>query len=93
MKVRYTRSELAIVSNNSKMAGYTKARWIRERSLKSVIKPKKFIYQEHKQLLKDISGVANNINQLTKKAHIGYLNQQLISENLIKISQLIDKLL
>lgn len=65
--VRFTRSEYFIVKNKAQKAGYKTTQYIRAMALEGRLVPR--LDGQEKELLLALAGMANNLNQLAKKAH------------------------
>jgi hypothetical protein len=67
--VRFSREEFDIIEKKAKQAGLTRASYLRESALfKKVIAPN-LSREEKKFIVRQLSGMGNNLNQLTKLAH------------------------
>ena len=65
--VRFTRAEYFIVKHKAKKAGYRPTQYIRQMAINGKIIAG--LSQEEKQFIRQLIGMANNFNQLTKMAH------------------------
>ena len=65
--VRFTNAEYLIVEEKAKMAGLKITQYIRQVALGGNVVSR--LNEEEKQLIRQLIGIANNLNQLTKKAH------------------------
>lgn len=65
--VRFTRSEYFIVKQKAKKAGYKITQYIRIMALEGQVIAR--LNPTEKELIPQLIGMANNLNQLTKKAH------------------------
>lgn len=65
--VRFTEQEYSIVKNKAEAAGYKLTVYIRQVAINGHVIAR--ISGEEKQQLKALAGIANNINQMAKKAH------------------------
>lgn len=65
--VRFTKSEYFIVRQKASKAGLKLSNYIRKMAIDGEVFAA--MNPEEKQLLKQLVGMANNINQITKKAH------------------------
>lgn len=73
INVVFDEIQYTIVIQNAQVANMTKTEWVRKSAILRKVIPR-FSVQELK-IFRDFSGVANNLNQLTKRAHeIGLLN-------------------
>ena len=92
LKVRYTFSELALIKQKAKETGLTTARYIRETSLDNPIRVKRFT-QEEKEQFRVLTGMANNMNQITKRYHVGDTTHLALIRTVSSIEELIKKML
>lgn len=69
--VRITPTERLAISGRARNAGMRISDWFRQSAKTSVIKPR--LSKEEASHLRTLSGMANNLNQLTKLAHTGGL--------------------
>ncbi|SFS60912.1 MobC family plasmid mobilization relaxosome protein [Sphingobacterium wenxiniae] len=69
--VRLTPTERLAISGRARNAGMRISDWFRQSAKTSVIKPR--LSKEEAGHLRNLSGIANNLNQLTKLAHTGGL--------------------
>ena len=67
--VRLTPTERLAFSGRARNAGMRISDWFRQSAKTSVIKP--ILSKEEASHLRTLSGMANNLNQLTKLAHTG----------------------
>ncbi len=65
--VRFTKSEYFIVKQKAKKAGYKITQYIRIMALEGHVTAR--LNPTEKELIPQLIGMANNLNQLTKKAH------------------------
>ena len=87
--IRFTKSEFYVVKQKAAKAGIGISSFIRQMAINGKIKP--LLDEEERQFVRQLIGVANNINQLTKKGHQeGFLTAVLMFE---KYRKLIDELL
>ena len=92
LKVSFTSVELAQIKEKSEATGRTTARYLRESGLNSQITTRRFTEEERNQY-RTLSGLANNINQLTKEYHAGSKNTDQIDTVLPLIGELMKKML
>lgn len=69
--VRLTPTERLAIASRARNAGMRISDWFRQSAKTSVIKPR--LSKEEASHLRSLSGMANNLNQLTKLAHTGGL--------------------
>src|SRR5690606_30579925 len=69
--VRITPTERLAIAGKARNAGMRISDWFRQSAKTSVIRPR--ISKEDASHLRTLSGMANNLNQLTKLAHTGGL--------------------
>jgi hypothetical protein len=69
VKVRLTATEHFFVKSKARDARMRMADWFRKAAVNAKIVP--LLSREDQELLHVITGMANNLNQLTKLAHIG----------------------
>lgn len=67
IRVRLTKTELFLIEQKSKKAGMKLSDWFRHAAKKAVVVNR--ITVEEMKLLRMLTGMANNLNQLTKMAH------------------------
>lgn len=65
--VRYNEKQYRILLDNSKNAGMKPSEWIRESSIKTLVKPR--FSPEDRKVLHVLAGISNNLNQLTALSH------------------------
>lgn len=65
--VRFTKAEYFIVKEKARKAGYKITQYIRVMALEGQVIAR--LNQHEKELIPQLIGMANNLNQLTKKAH------------------------
>ncbi len=65
--VRFTKAEYFIVKQKATKAGYKPTQYIRQMAINGKIIAR--LSQEEKQFIRQLIGMANNFNQLTKLAH------------------------
>ena len=87
--IRFTKSEYYVVKQKAAKAGIGISLFIRQMAINGKIKP--LLNEEERQFVRQLIGMANNINQLTKKGHQeGLLTAILMFE---KYKKSIDELL
>ncbi|WP_286850796.1 MULTISPECIES: plasmid mobilization protein [Sphingobacterium] len=69
--VRLTPTERLAIANRARNASMRISDWFRQSAKTSVIKPR--LSKEEASYLRTLSGMANNLNQLSKLAHTGGL--------------------
>ncbi|MBK1442567.1 plasmid mobilization relaxosome protein MobC [Parapedobacter sp. ISTM3] len=69
--VRLTPTERLAIANRAKSAGMVISEWFRKTARTAVVRPR--LSKEEASHLRTLSGMANNLNQLTKLAHTGGL--------------------
>ena len=92
--VRYGSLEYDIVCYRARQAGYRRlAEYVRQASVHAEVKQN--IIQRHNDAFRDMAGLCNNLNQLTKLAHAQGLSaiEVTIAELLPQIKTLINKLI
>ena len=92
--VRYGSLEYDIVCYRARQAGYRRlAEYVRQASVHAEVKQN--IIQRHNDAFRDMAGLCNNLNQLTKLAHAQGLSttEGAIAELLPQIKTLINKLI
>ena len=92
--VRYGSLEYDIVCYRARQAGYRRlAEYVRQASVHAEVKQN--IIQRHNDAFRDMAGLCNNLNQLTKLAHAQGLSttEGAIAELLPQIKTIINKLL
>ncbi len=67
--VRFSQEELSIIKVKAEKAGLTEASFLRESALGKKIVAPSFSQEEEKIIKRQIKGIGNNLNQLTKLAH------------------------
>ncbi|MET3112680.1 hypothetical protein AAKU52_000398 [Pedobacter sp. CG_S7] len=67
INVRFDETEFTLVLKNAKIANMNKSEWVRKSSIQKKVYPK--YSPDELKIFRDFSGVANNLNQLTKKAN------------------------
>ena len=87
--IRFTKSEFFVVKQKAAKAGIGISSFIRQMAINGKIKP--LLDEEERQFVRQLIGIANNLNQLTKKGHQeGFLTAVLMFE---KYKNSIDELL
>jgi hypothetical protein len=77
--VRFTKAEYYVVKQKAAKAGIGISLFIRQMAINGKIKP--LLDDEERQFVRQLVGMANNINQLTKKGHQeGFLTAVLMFE-------------
>lgn len=71
LRIRISASELFLIRSKAREAGMRPSTWIRQASRSAQIIPR--WSTEQMQLLRVLSGVANNLNQLARQANSGKL--------------------
>lgn len=69
--VRLTPTERLAIESRAKNAGMVISEWFRKTARTAVVRPR--LSKEEASHLRTLSGMANNLNQLTKLAHTGGL--------------------
>lgn len=89
--VRFTRAEFFVVKQNAAKAGIGISVFIRQMSTNGKIKP--LLDEEERRFVRQLIGMANNLNQLTKKGHQeGFLTAVLMFEKYkVLIEELLEK--
>jgi len=67
IRVRLTQTEHFLISEKAKKAGMTISEWFRRSAVKGKVLVR--VSTEDLKVLRTLSGMANNLNQLTKLAH------------------------
>ena len=90
--IRFTKSEFFVVKQKAAKAGIGISSFIRQMAINAKIKP--LLDEEERQFVRQLIGIANNLNQLTKKGHQeGFLTAVLMFEKYKKtIDELLEKL-
>ena len=90
--VRFTRVEYFAVKHRASKAGMKITLYIRQMALKGEVISR--LTEEKRQFVRQLVGMANNINQLTKKGHQeGFLTAVMMFEKYRKmIDELLEKL-
>ena len=65
--IRFTKSEFFVVKEKAAKAGIGISSFIRQMAINGKIKP--LLDEEERQFVRQLVGIANNLNQLTKKGH------------------------
>lgn len=91
INVRMTVSEYLTVSENADTLGITIPDFIRMKTTGRVL-PKKRISPEYRKLFIELGRIGNNINQLTKKVHLGMNNPTVLDEQLSELKRTLDVL-
>jgi hypothetical protein len=87
--VRFSKAEFYVVKQNAAKAGIGISLFIRQTAINGKIKP--LLDEEERQFVRQLVGMANNLNQLTKKGHQeGFLTAVLMFE---KYKNAMDELL
>ena len=65
--IRFTRVEYFIIRQKAAKAGVKASAYLREIAISGQVKPR--LSDEERQFVRQLIGMANNLNQLTKKSH------------------------
>jgi Bacterial mobilisation protein (MobC) len=90
LTVRFTQEEIAMIRNWSSATGYSSAYFVRLRTLNFELKPRLTI--EEIGLYRKLTGISNNLNQITKLGHLGDDIRLEVGQTLDIINQSIEKL-
>lgn len=71
LRIRMSATEIFLVRSKARGAGMRASTWIRSAARSAIIAPR--WSAEQMQLLRMLSGIANNLNQLAKQANSGRL--------------------
>ena len=90
--VRFTKAEYYVLKQKAAKAGIGISLFIRQMVINGKIKP--LLDEEERQFVRQLIGMANNLNQLTKKGHQeGFLTAVLMFEKYKNLMQeLLEKL-
>tara|TARA_R110000765_G_scaffold295818_3_gene390989 strand:- start:17719 stop:18159 length:441 start_codon:yes stop_codon:yes gene_type:complete len=91
INVRMTVSEYLTVSENASTLGVAIPDFIRLKTTGRVL-PRKRISPEDRKLFVEMGRIGNNINQLTKKVHLGMNNPPHLSSLLLELKSTLDVL-
>nr|WP_298994876.1 plasmid mobilization relaxosome protein MobC [uncultured Allomuricauda sp.] len=91
LNVRVTVKEYLIVAKNADTLGITIPDFIRMKVTGRVL-PRKRIAPEDRKFFIELGRIGNNINQLTKKVHLGMNNSPILIEHLSVIRSTLDTL-
>lgn len=93
INVRFDEQEYRMVLHNARMANMKKSEWVRKSAILKKITPR--YTPEQLKVFRDFTGAANNLNQLTKKAHQIGLSQMAheCQGTIDHINRCVDKLL
>ena len=79
--IRFTKSEFYVVKQKAAKAGIGISSFIRQMAINGKIKP--LLDEEERQIVRQLIGMANNLNQLTKQGHQeGFLTAVLCLKNI-----------
>ncbi len=87
--VRFTKSEYFIVKHKAEKAGLKISAYIRQMSINGKLMQR--LNEEERQFVRQLVGISNNLNQLTKKAHQAGIHS--IQINLEQFTNTINELL
>jgi hypothetical protein len=87
--VRFTKSEYFIVKHKAEKAGLKISGYIRQMSITGRLMQR--LNEEERQFVRQLVGISNNLNQLTKKAHQAGIHS--IKINLEAYTNIINELL
>lgn len=91
MNVRVTVKDYLIIAENAETLGVTIPDFIRMKTTGRVL-PRKRITPEDRKLFVALGRIGNNVNQLTKKVHLGMGNAPLLIEKLSEVKDTLDAL-
>lgn len=91
LNVRMTVKEYLIVAENAETLGITIPDFIRMKTTDRVL-PRKRIRPDNRKLFIALGRIGNNVNQLTKKVHLGMRNAPLLIEKLSEMKDTLDAL-
>ncbi|WP_431126270.1 plasmid mobilization protein [Flagellimonas flava] len=89
LNVRVTVKDYLIIADNADTLGITITDFIRMKVTGKVL-PRKRISPEDRKLFIELGRIGNNINQLTKKVHLGMCNAPLLIEKLSEVRDTLD---
>jgi len=89
--IRFTKSEFFVVKQKAAKAGIGISSFIRQMAINGKVQSP--LNEEERQFVRQLVGMANNLNQLTKKGHQeGFLTAVFMFENYKKfIDELLEK--
>jgi hypothetical protein len=87
--VRFTKSEYFIIKHKAKKAGLKITAYIRQMAINGKVMQR--LNEEERQFVRQLIGISNNLNQLTKKAHQQGINS--IKLNLEEYTNILSELL
>ncbi len=90
VRVRVTSAEARLLRSFADKHGITVSSFIREKILDHKLKPR--LTTEETAFLRGLIGMANNLNTITRKVHMGDATGMLLSEALLEIGDQIKKL-
>ena len=91
LNVRVTVKEYLIVAENAETLGITIPDFVRMKTTGRVL-PRKRIGPDNRKLFIALGRIGNNVNQLTKKVHLGMRNAPLLIEKLSEMKDTLDAL-
>lgn len=89
INIRYSVNEYLVVSDNANCLGISIADYVRRRTTGAVL-PRRKVLPEDRRLFVELSRVGNNINQLTKKIHMGNHYPKQLQNELIELKKLME---
>jgi hypothetical protein len=95
LKIRVTNVEEVMLRRKAKESGRTLSRYLRESGLGQdiQIQPVRILDQEEKERFRVLAGIANNLNQISKKYNQGERMHIELIRTLGQVQQIINKLI
>ena len=90
--VRLFQKEFAIIEKKAKQAGLTRASYLRKSALFKTVLAPNFSKGERKYIIRQLNGIGNNLNQLTKLAHERKISNSGIFAELDKLKVAVQEL-
>ncbi|CAH8281410.1 mobilization protein MobC [Mariniflexile fucanivorans] len=91
INVRMTVNDFLIVSDSANCLGIGIPEYIRRKTTGKAM-PRTKVTPHDRQLFVALSRIGNNLNQLTKKAHLGMHTPKLLQKELLELKETIDQL-
>jgi len=83
LELRLSEDEYGQIKENARMCGNTVGRFVRERSM-MIVEPRPSISENETQLLRELSSIGNNLNQIARQLNRG----ESVSPNVVERSNI-----
>lgn len=91
LNIRMTVNEYLIVSDNANALGIGIPDYMRRKAIGKVL-PRTKVLPENRKLFIELSRIGNNLNQLTKRVHLGMRDPKSLNEQLLELKEMLNTL-